>query len=54
MEENYEKCKIITKFDYRAMKYLNLYLLKYKRKTYLLYSILIVLAIAFGIYLFYI
>lgn len=44
--------KIRTKFDYRAMKYLNLYLLKYKRKTYLLYSILIVLAIAFGIYLF--
>ena len=44
--------KVRTKFDYKAMKYLNLYLLKYKRKTYLLYTILIVLAIAFGTYLF--
>lgn len=44
--------KVRTKFDYRAMKYLNLYLLKYKRKTFLMYGVLIALAIGFGAYLF--
>ena len=37
--------KLTTSLDYRTMKYLNIYLLKYKRKTFLLYGILIVLSI---------
>lgn len=43
--------KVRTKFDYKAMKYLNLYLLKYKRKTFLLYGVLIAMAVGFGTYL---
>ena len=38
-EEAKAKIKVNTKFDYRTMKYLNLYILKYKRKTFLLYGI---------------
>ncbi len=43
--------KLTTSLDYRTMKYLNIYLLKYKRKTFLLYGILIVLSIAAAVYL---
>ena len=41
-----------TKFDYKTMKYLNLYLVKYKRKTLLLYIVMIVLSVGAGAYLF--
>ena len=44
--------KMQTKFDYKTMKYLNLYLMKYKRKTILLYIILIVFSLGVGTYLF--
>lgn len=44
--------KMQTKFDYKTMKYLNLYLMKYKRKTMLIYIVLIVLSLGFGSYLF--
>lgn len=44
--------KIKTKYDYKTMKYLNLYLMKYKRKTVLLYIVLIVMALGAGTYLF--
>ena len=41
-----------TKFDYKTMKYLNLYLMKYKRKSVLLYVVLLVLSLGAGTYLF--
>ena len=50
-EEAKAKIKVNTKFDYRTMKYLNLYILKYKRKTFLLYGILVGLSLGAGIYL---
>lgn len=46
------KVRMMTKFDYRTMKYLNLYLMKHKRKTTLLYIIMIVLSLGAGAYLF--
>ena len=46
------KVTVQTKFDYKTMKYLNLYLMKYKRKSLLLYIILLVLSLGGGTYLF--
>lgn len=45
-----ENIKIRTKFDYRTMKYCNMYLLTYKRKSFILYIFLILLSIGASIY----
>ncbi len=45
-----EKIKIRTKFDYRTMKYCNMYLLTYKRKSFIMYIFLILLSIGASVY----
>ncbi|HKM30245.1 MAG TPA: hypothetical protein VJZ51_05780 [Bacilli bacterium] len=45
-----EKIKMRTKFDYRTMKYCNMYLLTYKRKSFYLYIFLVLLSIGASIY----
>lgn len=45
-----EKIKLRTKFDYRTMKYCNMYLLTYKRKSYIMYIFLILLALGASVY----
>lgn len=45
-----EKIKMRTKFDYRTMKYCNMYLLTYKRKSFILYIFLILLSIGASVY----
>lgn len=45
-----ENIKIRTKFDYRTMKYCNMYLLTYKRKSFILYIFLILLSIGASVY----
>ncbi len=39
-----------TKFDFKALKTANLYLLRVKRKSYIVYAILAVICVAAGIY----
>lgn len=51
-EENKKTVKLRTKFDYRTMKYLNLYVMKYKKKTFFLYGIMVGVALGAGIYMF--
>lgn len=45
-----EKIKIRTKFDYRTMKYCNMYLLTYKRKNFIMYIFLILLSLGASVY----
>lgn len=45
-----EKIKLVTKFDFRTMKFCNLYLLNYKRKSYIMYIVLIALALGASSY----
>lgn len=47
-----ESVKVITKFDFRTLKYCNLYLLKYKRKSYIISYIFAGITFALSIYTF--
>ena len=47
-----QKVKNLTKFDYRTMKYCNLYIIKYKRHTFLVYAIMAAITIGFSIWSF--
>ncbi|MCK9536318.1 MAG: hypothetical protein M0R05_01815 [Bacilli bacterium] len=40
-----ESIKIVTKLDFKTLKYCNLFIMKYRRKTYLFYIILSVLSL---------
>lgn len=49
-EEKKPMVKNITSFDYKTMKYLNYYIIKYKRKTLILYIIFSIITIGVGVY----
>lgn len=48
--ENYVKNS--TKFDYRTMKYCNLYIIKYKRKSFLIYAIMAAVTLGVAVFSF--
>ena len=52
VDEDKKTVKLRTKFDYRTMKYLNLYVMKYKKKTFFLYGVMVGVALGAGIYMF--
>lgn len=52
VEERKVIVKNVTSFDYRTMKYLNLYIIKYKKKSFILYLVFSALTIGVAIYSF--
>lgn len=48
--EEFEGVMNVTKYDYRTMMYSNVYIVKYKRKTMLMYIVMLLVVLGFGIY----
>src|SRR5690554_3962869 len=44
-----ESTKIVTKLDFKTLKYCNLFMMKYRKKTYLFYIIIAILSLAIAI-----
>ena len=45
-----ENIKVKTKFDFKALKVANLYVLRVKRKSFLIYSVLAAICIAAAVW----